>query len=941
MRALPWLLSIVVLLAAALLWWGGDGARIEPRGSVGGQSATGADPADDASEAGVAADGERRAAVGATVGDRVRVLASGLCGRLLVGDDPAAGVVVRAKRGHGPLPDGEVVTAGDGSFSLPLEPAAYDLTFSGGAAPRGVRFQRVLVPTGTCFDLGEVRLPRRVSAIGRIVDADGRPIAAVRVYARGEDESFHFDVVDPASPAANANVCSDERGRFVVEGLAHGAVTVRAEAAARRPLTRQQSPVDGDVVDFGDLVMLSSEPLRGFVLDAAGAPAADVEVIPGGGGYDTLEPRFAVRTGDDGGFSLAGFGETGSVTLRKPGFAPTVCERVDARRQPVQLRIEAAQRFYGVVRGIEGRDGTITIDSLPGDHHMVKGEAGRFLHVPQPLAADGSFDLAHVPAGRWGVSARAPGVGSTPVVEVVVPLEAPLELTIVPGREVRVRCVDGDGAPFAGVLLAQVVTDDPAIYGRYSPSRNGRTWFEWGVAERTSTDDEGRTLVRVPAHQPLMLAATFDRRQFTSCLHVAGQVPDEVELVLPRTGALRGRVADAALTRHGTLWAWLDGETAVGKRAARAIVDANGRFDLPGLLPGHYVVRLTIGDCSSPYERGVPRPAPLPIVTDEQTVAGPVEVEVRVGELAEVELPAPVVGRLEGRVLAGGRPVHAAIVYADAIDPEDSVRDPNDLDCHRLRPHCTTDAEGRFTVLVAQAADFVLRARGASAPAWSPGLRANVALGATVAIELALPAATVRGSYDMSAVAKVDRAFCEAQLYPIGKAGEHPFLYGHETLPLAFDMQQRSLGDVGVFAFEGLQPGTWVLRIVSRHDEILVQRVVRVVGDELLDLGRLEPLPRVQPRVRIGPGQRALRVALVDPDAPEGVFAGEVARRSDGSWTWPPLEPGTYLVQPLDPDLGNWTVGGAGWPVGEPKRLIVHADGSTTPTELWTEADGR
>ncbi|MCB9879448.1 MAG: hypothetical protein H6835_17780 [Planctomycetes bacterium] len=265
-------------------------------------------------------------------------------------------------------------------------------------------------------------------------------------------------------------------------------------------------------------------------------------------------------------------------------------------------------------------------------------------------------------------------------------------------------------------------------------------------------------------------------------------------------------------------------------------------------------MRLTIGDCSSHHERGVPRPAQLPIVTDDETVAGPVELDVHVGEVAAIELPAPVYRRLEGPVLAGGRSVRAA----------DRVR-------------------------------------------------------------------------RLDRAERIDREFYSAQLYPIAKAHEQPFFAGHHQLPLEFGMQRQPLGDAGVFTFEGLQPGTWVLRLVSRQDEILVQRVVRVVRDELLELGRLEPAPRVVPRLKLGLDRKSLRIALADPDAPDGVFVADVDRRSDGTWAWPPLEPGTYLLQPLETAGEAWAFGGGRWPEGDPKQLTVHADGSTTPAALWTD----
>jgi hypothetical protein len=95
------------------------------------------------------------------------------------------------------------------------------------------------------------------------------------------------------------------------------------------------------------------------------------------------------------------------------------------------------------------------------------------------------------------------------------------------------------------------------------------------------------------------------------------------------------------------------------------------------------------------------------------------------------------------------------------------------------------------------------------------------------------------------------RAASELQLYPLDAAGADPFAIWHRGLPREADSRRTSIHTTGRFAYEGLPPGAWVLRLVVQQ-QILWQRVLTIAGDEVHDLGRIEPPARVTPQLSCG-----------------------------------------------------------------------------------------
>lgn len=186
----------------------------------------------------------------------------------------------------------------DGSFALPAAGGTFPLTVSG---PGFVELTKtVTIEEGKDTDVGTITVTAGRSISGRVLDANGTPIAKATVAAGdlltgGGAELY---IKDESINAQDTE--TDEHGRFVMQGFGQGPVTI---VAGKGELGRSASlrvPAGTDSVTV-DLVLAPTTKLEGTVTKS-GAPLADTVIIANPIG--ALASNFFVTTGPDGAFTL-------------------------------------------------------------------------------------------------------------------------------------------------------------------------------------------------------------------------------------------------------------------------------------------------------------------------------------------------------------------------------------------------------------------------------------------------------------------------------------------------------------------------------------------------------------------------------------------------------------------------------------------------------------
>lgn len=220
---------------------------------------------------------------------------------------------------------------------------------------------------------------------------------------------------------------------------------------------------------------------------------------------------------------------------------------------------------------------------------------------------------------------------------------------------------------------------------------------------------------------------------------------------------------------------------------------------------------------------------------------------------------------------------------------------------------------------------------------WCDPVALQVGANDRIQRDIELHAATIRGSFDRTSAGLRDSFTLNLQLCFARQADQNPWFATEWTYPLLTLMPIEVIGQRGGFAFERLPARCYVLRLISGSDDIVWTRAVRTVGDEVIDLGRIE-VTGVEPRLecRLQPEFAVIVRQRIDGND-RGAYVRTVMR-SAGSMGWGRLPPERYRLQACR--HGLMCAGDRGWrlqPVGDPVDVEVHADGSCTPAIVWPE----
>lgn len=717
--------------------------------------------------------------------------------------------------------------------------------------------------------------PRRGLALtGRVVDAADAPLAGVPVALE----------IEGATAASATGTLTDALGRFALDGPEpDGAVvvTLRArpahlcDAVATRAL---RSPEDGK---FGDLVAHAGGSVSGRVTTSgsplAGARVTAVPSIARGSGVALIRdvpegPSGRVALTDDGGgYRIDGL-PPGACFIRfaAPGCADVVRPGVRVRQGEVT---EGVDFDVDLDRAVAGR--VVDPDGAPIPNVSVRlyeigtPSPGESTYAPDDLRTDaeGRFAFRGLVGGPYYVLLRAPGFLS-PKADSLTPGPEERVLTMQPSGTIEVSVIDA--ATRTAVANASVGVDD---------------------AEATVTAGGGGVfhLANLPSGPVRVTAAAPGYASvLVGDLEAPPATGRRVEVALERGAEIAGEVRDAAgAPIEGAL------VSAPFPPVASARTDAAGRFTLKGLASGNHEL---VARHPAYQSKSTP---PIAVVAE-----GPPPDELVVIVLEKTGAIAGLATKSDGSPLAG------AHVTARALADPASSRTAIASDARAV-----ANGRGEFEVRGLATGPYALRvesdavdperiAASASSTGPEPGeVVADVRAGESTWVELR---ERLRG--------RIRGAVTDAGAAAAGVSVSLASLPDDATV--AFEGASAATDDAGEFAFDGVEAGTYILRVKPpgaarsiRRDltvgegetrELAIALPGGAIEGTVVDAATREPMAGVAVAV----SRPGVREPMVLKAAPSGGITGLSAPSfeerfltdASGRYRFSHVEPGEYAV---------------------------------------------
>jgi protocatechuate 3,4-dioxygenase beta subunit len=377
------------------------------------------------------------------------------------------------------------------------------------------------------------------SAVGRVVDTGGHPIAGATVHLLPAGVTGSSGTDATAAREALVSVRTDAHGRFAVKKLPAGAIDLAVGARRFAPVLLRGvlpsvvpgSPA-GAPADLGKIVLQAGAVLTGSVEDPEGRPLAGALVRVGRS--DELEdwlswagakPEKEWKTGVDGGFEAVDLipGDWLRIRIEREGYAPYTSGLDTWMAEPLRIVLTPISQVAGRVLDEAG-------NPIPAARVILENERADSCLAEETTEALGRFAIAGIPPSRYKLHVSAADhlpAEPQPVQVLAGSNVTDLEILLSDGAVIEGQVTTADGDPAVGAEVRLADLSSPLAPGAAR---------RFAFIASTRTDGDGRYRLGGVATGHHRVAADLAGRQETADELDVEDAPNWLDLRLVETG---------------------------------------------------------------------------------------------------------------------------------------------------------------------------------------------------------------------------------------------------------------------------------------------------------------------------------------------------------------------------------------------------------------------